>query len=264
MKKTLILMAFLLLPAVAFGAGFAKQSLFLSKTPVTEGETVLIHAVVANDAGAKFTGTVVFTDARDNLGSVAVTIAAGGANAVSLSWKPTAGSHTVTAALTQSDGTVVEKESATFTIDPKPKPASVFVDTPSSAAAVESSQNIQNQIGSLSPAAEQVSKPAFAVIDGLRGAAADFIDSQLASTKAKLAATPKTGVVAGAETTQDPTIKNPWATAWTIFYTLYLYLLTVLRFLIGNAGVFYPVLAFAFLYALWRMYKRFSRPAWER
>lgn len=254
----------LLLPSLVFGAGFAKQSLFLSKTPVQEGETVLIHAVVANDAGAKFAGSVVFTDADAKIGSVAVTIAAGGANTVSLSWKPAAGSHVVSAALTGSDGTVAEKESATFVINEKPKPVLLAPTSSASAAAVESSQNIQNQIGSLSPTAEQVSKPAFTVIDGLRSRAADIIDSQLASTKAKLAATPQTGIVAGSEITQDPKIQNPWGTFWTVAYTLYLYLLTLLRFVIGNAGVFYPVLALAFFYLLWKMYKRFRRPAWER
>lgn len=266
MKKFLVLGIFLLLPTLVFGAGFAKQSLFLSKTPVQEGETVLIHAVVANDAATKFAGSVVFKDADTGIGSVAVTILPGGANAVSLSWTPTAGSHTVTAELTGSDGAVVEKESAIFNVNSKPPPPPKASGGQENlpAATVESSQNIQNQIGSLSPAAEQATKPAFTVIDGLRSRAADIIDSQLANTKAKLAATPQTGVVAGSETTQDPKIQNPWGTAWTILYTLYLYILTVLRFLVGNAGVFYPVLALAFLYLLWKMYRRFRRPAWER
>ncbi|MDO8518371.1 MAG: hypothetical protein Q7S26_03725 [bacterium] len=272
MRKTFALGLLLLLPIFASAAGFAKQSLFLSKTPVQEGETVLIHSVVANDATIKFDGSVVFSDqvgsasgGKDQsikIGSVVVTIAAGGANAVSVSWKPSAGSHTITAELTGKDNIVVEKQSATFSIAAKPSPV-LSVGT-SSAAAVESSQNIQNQIGSLSPTAAEVSKPAFTVIDGLRSTAADFIDSQLASTKAKLATTPKTGVVSGDSTTQDPTISNPWSNVWFVLYTLYIYLLTILRFLIGNAGVFYPLLAILFLYFLWRTYKRFRRPAWER
>jgi len=262
MKKFLAAGALLLLPSLVFGANFAKQSLFLSKSPVVEGDTVLIHAVVANDANTKFTGTVVFKDGNAKIGTIAATIAAGGANTESVSWKPSAGSHSVTAELTDTDGTVVEKESATFSVDKK-QTASAFSDN-SSAAAVESSQQIQNQIGSLSPAAQQATKPAFTVIDGLRSSAADIIDSQLASTKQKLANTPKTGVVEGASTTQDPTIQNPWGTALTVLYTIYLYLLTILRFLIGNAGIFYPLIALVFFYFLWRMYKRFRRPAWER
>jgi hypothetical protein len=261
-KKFLILSAFLLLPSLALGAGFAKQSLFLSKSPVTEGDSVRIYAVLSNETASAFAGSVVVSDGDTKIGSAAASIAAGGAQTVSVPWKPAAGSHTITAKLTASDGTVVESESATFTIAAKPVP--VFSDTASpSAAAVESSQNIQNQIGSFSPAAEQASKPAFTIIDGFRSSAADFIDSQLASTKTKLANTPQPGIVAG-DATQSPTVSNPWGTAWFVLYTLYLYLLTILRFLIGSAAVFYPLLAVIFFYLLYRSYKRFRRPAWER
>src|SRR6185369_15427299 len=267
MRRTFFVLALLLLPTFAFAAGFAKQSLFLSKTPVQEGETVLIHAVVANEATAKFDGTVVFKDGETKIGSVAVSIAQGGASAVSLSWKPAAGSHSITAELTSGAGVVVEKQSAIFAIAAKPKPVetSVFSTLASSSpAAVESSQDIQNKIGSFSPTAENVSKPAFNFFDGLRATAADFIDSQLASTKTKLASTPKSGIVAGESTTSDPKIQNPWGTALTVLYTIYIYVLTILRFLIGNAGVFYPLLAAIFIYFLWRTYRRFRRPAWER
>jgi hypothetical protein len=265
MKRFLVIVGFLLLPSLALGAGFVKQSLFLSKSPVTEGDSVRIYAVLSNSAAA-FAGSVVLSDGDAKIGSAPVSIAAGGAQTVSVPWKPLAGSHTVTAALTAADGTVVEKESAIFSVAEKPPPppkASGGQENLLPAATVESSENIQKQISSLSPTAEQVSKPAFTIIDSARSSAAGFIDAQLANTKAKLAATPKTGIVAGAAT-QDPAIQNPWSNAWTIFYTLYLYLLTILRFLVGNAGVFYPLLAAFFLYFLWRMYKRFTRPAWER
>ncbi len=267
MRKIFFVGLLFLLPFFAFAAGFAKQSLFLSKTPVQEGETVIIHAVVANDATTKFDGSVVFKDGETKIGSVAASIAPGGANAVSVSWKPAAGSHTITAELTSSTGAVVEKESGTFDIAAKPKPVTTVASDPfgtSSTAAVESSQKIQNQISSLSPTAGEVTKPAFNFFDGLRATAADFIDSQLTATKAKLASTPKTGVVAGESTTQDPSIQNPWGTALTVLYTIYIYVLTVLGFLINNAGIFYPAIAIIFLYFLWRMYRRFRRPAWER
>jgi hypothetical protein len=273
MKKAFALALLILLPAAAFGvypeiargAGFAKQSLFLSKSPVTDGDSVRIYAVLSNSATSSFTGSVVVNDGDTKIGSAPVSIAVGGTQTVSVAWRPSAGSHTITANLTAVGSEVVESESAIFSVAEKPKPASPFpAIATSSAAAVESSQAIQNQIGSLSPTAAQVSKPLFTIFDGLRASAAGFIDSQLASTKTKLAATPKSGIVAGAETTQDPKIQNPWGTFWTVAYTIYLYTLTVLRFLIGNAGVFYPVLAFAFLYLLWKMFKRFRRPAWER
>jgi len=268
MRKAFVAGLLFLLPTLALAAGFANQSIFLSKSAVTEGDTVKIYAVLSNNASAAFVGSVVLSDGGTKIGSTSVSIAAGGSQIVSIGWKPTAGSHDITAELTGSNSIVVEKESATFSVAEKPKPATpvaVFTALASSSpAAVQSSQAIQDQINSISPTAANVSKPAFNFFDGLRSTAADFLDSQLASTKAKLSSTPKTGIVAGESTTQDPKIQNPWGSFWTVLYTLYIYVLTILRFLIGNAAVFYPLLAAIFFYFLWRTYKRFRRPAWER
>lgn len=246
------------MPSLIFAAGFAKQSLFLSKSPVTEGDAVRIYAVLSNNATSSFSGTVVIADGDADIGSASVSIPAGGTQTVSVSWKPSAGQHPVTAKLTAGDGTVVESESETFSVSAKPSPVSTT--TPPAATGVESSQNIQNQIGALSPTAEAISKPLFTTFDNLRATMATFIDDQLAGTKAKLGSAP--GIVEGAQTGEIT--QNPGGTFWTVLYTVYLYILTVLRFLIGNAGVFYPVLVIIFFYALWRSYKHFSRPAWER
>lgn len=266
MKKFIVVSALVLLPAFAGAAGFAKDSLFLSKSPVTEGDSVRIYAVLSNSAAAAFTGSVVVTDGDTKVGSAPVSIAVGGTQTVSVSWKPLAGSHTVTAELVAKDGTAVEQESATFTVAEKPKP---IVPPPAStssqpAAAVESSQQIQQQITNISPQVGQASQPVFGFFDGLRSGAADVLDGQIATTKQKLTTTKPSGIVAGSSATESPTITNPWGTAWYVLWTLYLYALTLLRWLVGNAGVFYPVLAIAFFYFLWRTYKRFRRPAWQR
>jgi hypothetical protein len=261
MKKSLGVLVLFFIPSLALAAGFAKQSLFLSKSPVTEGDAVRIYAVLSNETSTAFNGTVVFSDNSQKIGDAPASIPAGGTQTVSVAWKPTAGTHPVTAKLETGSGAVVESESASFDIASKPKPATITTGS-SSIAAVESSLQIQNQIGSFSPAAKSATEPFFNVVDSLRSTAADFIDTQLASTKAKLASTPKTGIVAGESVTQDTIISNPWGMTMTVFFTLYIYLLTVLRFIISNAGVFYPVLAIAFLYSLWKMYRHFRRPAY--
>lgn len=245
-------------PLWVSAAGFAKQSLFLSKEPATEGDTVLIHAVVANEGADKFAGEVVFKDGEDKLGAVAVTIAPGGANAVSLSWKPLAGSHTVTAQLTDPAGEVVEQESANFTIKEKPQPASE--DSSQSAAAVESSQKIQDSIGSYSPAAANATAPVFSALDSLRSQAADKLDEGIGWAKGKTAGK-QPGEVLGSATS-NPSPAGIMSTLWFIFATLCLYVLTILRFVVGSAGVFYPVFAVLFFYILWRTYKRFRRPSY--
>lgn len=260
MHKTVIVFVLLLLPALASAAGFAKNSLFLSRTSVTEGETVLIHAVVNNDAATAFAGTLRFSEGAMAIGSVPVSLDAGEAAAVSVSWKPSAGSHAVLAEL-KAGTELVEKQSATFVIAAKPKPAPAD-SAALSAAAVESSAKIQKGIAGFSPAAANATAPVFALVDGGRAALSDVIDGQIAATKKSIGASVASpGEVLGAEQVKNAG-SNPMGTVWFILQTLYLYLLTILNFVIGSAGVFYPVAAFLILYFLWRLVKRFRRPAY--
>jgi hypothetical protein len=256
---TLLAISSLSLPFSAEAATFAKQSLFLSKAPVTEGETVLIHAVVANDSNVKFTGDVVFKDADQKIGTVAVTIAPGGAQAVSISWKPGPGAHPISAQLTAQDGSVVESESQNFSISEKPKPVVPGSNSNQATTSVGSSADIQKKITDLSPAAGNVAAPIFSTLDSVRARAAQTLDSGINWAKQK-ASPIKLGSVLGSSTQQSGGTAD---TAWSIFGTILLYILTVLRYVVGNAGVFYPVFALLFFYLLWRIYKRMRRPSYE-
>ena len=261
MKFRFALVSILLagLPAVALGAGFAKQSLFLSKGSVTEGEVVLIHAVLQNEVATKFAGDLSFTDGGEKIGTVPITLGAGEAQAASISWKPSAGAHKVVAEL-KSGTETVETLSQTFTVKEKPAAPPKTSNTSEAlpAATVESSQSIQNGIASVSPQAAGVVAPFFTLVDGGRAKAAEVLGVQVDNTKKSLG--PGGGNVLSTETTKDAA-SNPGGTFWTILQTLYLYILTVLLFLVSNAGIFYPLLGVAVLYLLWRLFKRFRRPS---
>ena len=56
--------------------------------------------------------------------------------------------------------------------------------------------------------------------------------------------------------------KGAIGTFWYILQTLYLYLLTLLSFIISSAGVFYPVAALLVLFLLWKVVRRVRRPAY--
>lgn len=252
----------ILLPAVAFGAGFAKQSLFLSRSPAVEGESILVHAIVQNDSTAAFAGEVVFSsqrgsDAKQKIGSAAASIAPQGAQAVSVSWKPLAGEYTVVASLTGKDGAVVEEESGHFTINEKPKPA-----TQDSAAdeGVQSSSEVQGAIAKISPTVADFARPAFLAIDGLRTGAVNFLNQGINWSKAKVGAkTP--GAVLGEATKKENT--SPQGILGTVTYLgamLALYALSILKWLVANAGIFYPVLAVAFLLGIWKLLSGIRRP----
>ncbi|MEI6864306.1 MAG: hypothetical protein WCK46_03015 [Candidatus Adlerbacteria bacterium] len=265
MKKFFIAGVLLLLPTIVGAAGFAKQSLFLSKSSVTEGETVLIHATVSNDTAAKFTGTLKLHDEDGTIGSVPVTLGSGEAGAVSVSWKPLAGTHTVLANLEDSAGTVVEESSQTFTIAAKAVATPASKNKPSNTSAtVEPSTQIQESIGSVSPTAQTYAAPVFEAIDAGRVLGASTINDGIDWSKKELAEQAqkqKTKTTSSAADQNTDTMQTKATnTAWTIFATVSLYVLSVLLYVVGNAGVFYPVFALLFFYILWRLFKRYRRP----
>ncbi|HEV8677393.1 MAG TPA: hypothetical protein VN701_00970 [Candidatus Paceibacterota bacterium] len=260
------LLALLFLPFFAHAAGFAKQSLFLSKSPVTDGDSVLVYSVLQNDDAAKFSGDVTFSAQaaggdKEKIGTVAVSIALQGAETVSVSWKPAAGTYAVTAELAQTDGTVVESESASFTINEKPKPASTESGSTSSVGEqVQSSADVQAMIAKWVPGISGASQPVFSTIDALRGKAASLLDQGIGWSKAQVGAK-QPGEVLGAAT-QNVSPSGITGTASYLAGLIMLYVFSVLKWLVSNAGVFYPVLAFAFLYALWRIFARMRRPSY--
>lgn len=243
--RFLIIALLFLSPSLALAAGFATESIFLSKSPVTEGDSVRIYAVVANPSTAKFSGQVDVKEGETKIGTAAVTMDAGGTQTISVLWKPLAGSHTVSEELLSSEGVVVETKSKIFVINPKPTPppkaTGVQENLSSSSVAIESSQGIQDQINGVSPAAANVAAPVFSAIDSLRGKVAGVADEQLSKAKAN--------------------VSDPSKSSWSIVWTLYIYLLTLLKFIIGNVGVFYPILALIFFYILWRVFRRIRRPS---
>lgn len=270
MKKALLALVCILLPFGASAAGFAKESLFLSKSSITEGDTVRIHAIISNDNSSSFKGTLDFHDEDGAIGSVAVSLSAGEATALATSWKPSAGKHTVVAALKDTAGKKVEEQSATFAVAAKPAPVQNTTSSSLSqpAAAVTSSENIQNTLASVSPTAAKTAQPVFTTIDWARTEAAKKIDQGIIWSEKQIAtAKLKPGIVLSAETskTGSTTPTKGWQnTSALAGGTIALYILTVLRGIIGNAAFFYPILAILFFYALWRLIQRFRRPSWQR
>ncbi|MCC7500295.1 hypothetical protein IT396_00605 [Candidatus Nomurabacteria bacterium] len=252
MKRIAAVLILLMFPTFVFAASFAKQSIFLSRSSVTEGESVLIHAVVSNDESATFKGSLVLRDGEEKVGTVPVTLESGKAIAVSVSWEPAAGKRTVHADLLDQSGEMVETMKESFTIAEKPKPAVKDDEEDLSAAAIESSKDIQNKIRSVSPGTSDAVAPVFTMIDSARSSAADVLDGQLTLAKKKL------GQVEGAQT-EEGALPETVGGFWLALWTLYLYVLTVLRFLIGNAAFFYPVFALLFFFILYRTFRRFRR-----
>lgn len=255
-RMVTVLCAITLFPSIALGAGFAKQSLFLSKSAVMEGETVLVHTIVSNESSSKFAGTLTLTEEEKKIGTVPVTLGAQEAQAISISWKPAAGSHPIVATLTDSAGEAVEKQSATFHINEKPKPASEGV-----SGDISSSADLQNQLAGLSPGAAQVAAPLFSTLDSFRGTAAGALDNGIEWAKKQVTPKKSSGTVLGSSTKEED--RGILGTLWFILATIALHVFSILRYIVANAGIFYPAFAVLFFYTLWRIYKRMRRPKFE-
>lgn len=249
----------LCIPSLTLAAGFAKQSMFLSQSSVAEGNTVLIYAVVENDSATSFTGALKFADQMGSIGSVPVSLAAGQAATVSVSWKPVVGPHAVVANLTTLTGQTVESDKASFVVHPAPPHSQVSTTTAMNdlvlnelsrpkdqTVSIQTSDALEQWIAHVAPPVANITAPVFSAVDSGR-----------------LAGAKKLG--AGGTWAQDALSKAAVApggwlnTLWLISMTILLYLCSTLGYVLKNLGIFYPVIAFIFFYILWRIYKLMRR-----
>jgi membrane protein insertase Oxa1/YidC/SpoIIIJ len=137
----------------------------------------------------------------------------------------------------------------------------VLLGFPASAlgATVDSSASIQKDIANVSPAAASVTEPVFVTLDSFRSSIADVLDSQLVSTQAKITSSPQLSIT-DISAIQDATVSNPWGMFWYVLYMLYFYVLTIVRWIVGNAIVFYIVFVLLVLYILLRVFRWWRRP----
>jgi len=170
---------------------------------------------------------------------------------VLINWHPAAGTYRIVVEQINENGEVVSSESAGFTVDPIPPPPSPEVQGTST---VESSEKIQETIAHIIPQASAAA-PVFSTIDGLRQKSVEVLGAGEAWAKKKVG----TGEVAG-ESTKSSGIAT---VATQLVATLLLYLFAILKFLVSNAGIFYPVFAALFFYLLWRLFKRTRRPRYR-
>lgn len=268
MKYWLVSIAFLLPCGVVFAdtAGFADGSVWVSKTPLVEGETVLIHAALTNGLNTKLTGTLVFKDNDVAIGSVPFSLAVGEARIVSLSWKTTAGSHALSASITgSSNEDATGTQSVTVLVEQKPAPVTKKATSPSNTAAVgfSDSEDIQGAIGSVSPKAEEVVDPVFTKIDSLRKSGADILTEQTKKTESKITSLSAKKAELSKQEDAESKSEGRKVSLYQVFTTILLYIYNVLLVVVSKAGLFYPLFAFLFFFTLYKIYQRMRNPNYD-
>lgn len=267
MKYALLAIAFLLPCGVIFAdtTGFAEGSVWVSQSPIVEGETVLIHAALTNGSTAKLTGTLVFKDNTFAIGSVPFTLASGEARIISLSWKATKGSHSITASIESPSNTdAAGSQSVDVSVEAKAAPADTKSKTlaTSSAAAVAFSDSdaIQQAIGSVSPKAEEVATPVFSTIDSVRKSGAELLAKQAAAAEVKVKELSAKKTALEKKDTPEAKSESRTTTIYQILTTILLYIYSVLLVVVSKAGFFYPLFFLIFFFLLYKLYQRFRRP----
>ncbi|MEI7720251.1 MAG: hypothetical protein WCI89_03530 [bacterium] len=244
-NKYIIALCIALLPSFAGAASFANSSIFLSKSSAVAGDNIFVHVVIKNDTETKFAGNILFQDGDATIGTLPASLASGEGNVFSVSWVPTAGSHTITATLEDSGGATVEKQSGTFVVAAAPVSTNA-----TQTASVDSSVAIQQTIANISPAVASTTQPLFSALDSVRQGAANIIQDQITATMPKVMPS-----VLGTSTVYKAQTQPGWS-FWSILWTIYLYILTILKSILSTAVFFYPFLALLFFFLLWRLLKR--------
>lgn len=248
-------------------AGFSSAPLWLSKTELTEGDSVTILTPLYNSSTKKISGDVVFTVDEKTIGTASFELGPGEAKIVSVIWKETAGTHSVKARI---ENTIDDAKQAAALSGSETTAISISVaSAPPAPAAVQALSSVAAVAeSSASAAAPVVASVAGAVIDKteeIRKAAVASLENSLTGTDSKAAANSSSGsgAVLGVQTYRAPQLGGdkalaaagaaPASSGWVRM------LQQILLFIVSYTWVFYPLLLIILLGLLYLVAKAVSR-----
>lgn len=257
---TLLTVAIALFPLSSHAAaGFAPQSLFVSKESPAAGEEILIHATVFNSESKSVNGSVEFAVDGDPIGSQEFELATGEAKIISTKWKATSGEHQFNAYI---DGTPEIKltTSSSVKVTVRDEPVSQVQQL---AGAL--SGGISSVIASSSPAVQSVANTIYAKTESWREAGLAYLSDALkdATTSPAIIArssgatsTVSQGAVLGTSTVP----KGAEPSDSSLFSGVRSATLGFLRVIFGTAAFFYPFFAILFFILLYVAKRTLIRP----
>ena len=257
MRKVFVIAGFVCaLPLLASAqAGFPDKPLWLSNSVPVAGEEVSLSTVLYNGTGATIDGTLTFFVDDAKLTSQEVSLAAQSSSVVSAKWTAAPGTHSFSAKFTTASGaasTLQQQTSAirvTVAEPPPPPPPSALQQN------VEQVTAVAGQLASSSaPFVQKVAQAVFTQTEALRNAGIDYLEKKVAPAQTGAAADGNTkGFVLGTSTKQTAasgsTLHNIGQTAASAGL-----------FFLRSFYIFYPVLAFIFLFALYWAARKLRRP----
>lgn len=240
-------------------AGFPTQSLWLSKTSVTEGDALEIYAAVYNAGSAQLRGTVAFQVDGKTIGTKKFDIAAGKADLVSVSWKAAAGLHNFSAAIQDASGTK-SGEAVSLSSATAGTVTAVVAAAPPPSIVEQGIKTVSETIANASSAATPVIASAasgiFAKTEEFRKGVLDNAqESSMEKTPATTSSTAREGQVAGASVAPQQTSGQS-----SLFNNISQFAAPAILLTFGSPAIFYPLLCLILLAAIYALGKFVRRP----
>ena len=228
-------------------AGFPNKPLWLSTTNPAAGEELSISTVLYNSTSATIAGNVTFSVDGAAFKTQGVSLAAQSSSVVSAQWTATAGTHSFGAqfkAAGETSAAQQQTSAISITVAPPPPPSELQQNV-SKAAEVAGSF-----ASSSAPLVQKIAQAVFARTEAARNAGINYLESKVDK---KSPGPTKNSNVAGFASSTSPasssTLHNIGQTA-----------LAGALFVLKSFYLFYPILAFAFLFALWWAARKIRRP----
>lgn len=257
---TLMITGVTLFPLLSHAAaGFAPQSLFVSKESPAAGEEILIHATVFNNESKSVNGSVEFAVDGDPVGAEEFELAAGEAKIISMKWKATSGEHQFNAYI---DGSAEIKltTSSSVKVTVRDEPVSQVQQLASAL-----SGGISSVLASSSPAVQSVASNIYAKTESWREAGLAYLSDALKdatsspailSSSTGATSTESRGTILGTSTIAAGTESSESS----LFSSTRNATVRFLQVIFGSAAFFYPFFAILFFILLYVAKRTLIRP----
>jgi len=244
--------------------GFVQNPIWYSKDPFVEGDTVRIYTFLFNPGPGAFTGTVEFDDANVVLGTRPFSLEKGAAEDLSVSWKVTAGDHSISAKIIGPKMTLNGKTEPLALADTVTSEDKRFV--PKTIAEALPAKNPASATGTPNtfPSADKIisnadtyvasttkNVPFLSAVDSFRMDTAKTFTVDETAVKAQLAkpvVAPKSAVSANGSSPIPPSLRRPLDYVSLFFYTL-------LAFIFSHTVIFYGLIVLILFFILRFFYR---------
>lgn len=245
--------------------GFIPNQIWYSKEPLVEGDTIKIYTALWNGDATSASFHVQFYDGVTILGERDVTISPQDVVDVSISWKVTAGDHSISAKISSSTSTTDgKKETIPLTTNTTPTDHQFVPVRVKETAKVQVEDQLDKVTIAVKDAVPDSIGSTFSSVDSFRNSTYSSIQASQKETQKEISSLAPSDAASSSKSTKNtktPTtvgqtsIKPLDATEKPIAYVK-LFLLSIVGFIFGSKIVFYGLCAFVIFLFIRFIYRK--------